>query len=1564
MPPNVAACCTNGLTQQLYARFQSPHQHPVAEHSIKSADKFAPWVTEVMISTGTFPRGKADADSEVVVWKRYNDFKKLHKALFARYKHLARSEPFPTFAKAKIFGRFDEAVVEERRQSALQLLEFVGKIPYLAASSILQTFFEGGLQVDPEGEQQVLREAVLQPDVVSAVPADVDETEEDNRESPQQESEGIKEPSLGGVWLHKTADDNISLHSDDMTCSDDDATTFTDDSMPNTPLPSQEEMSFFDPLNKKDLLALPEEEEVEGEGTLRRSNSWLLRAMDECTELASGSSAEDGGEYSNEGLTMRLPKEDVATDVANYLASIDNSSAADSGIVESPQHDSQSGAVENSPMDSPWAPSRQDSFEERSRHWQGSVARAYLDSVRHRSRRESGQQGPGADKTSDSDDRVDGIVVASATPVHVHNRVRALSGRSVGSFDLGAEMADYIHEAAQMIRLALENEACGGFEAAFGYYKSGVEMLLRGVQNDTNKTRREAVRRKTAQYLLRAEDLYNRHLPGTTANSNRWAHSTFGKEYGSRTHITTSGLAPCCSDCTKLYGPRATGATLCTIGDEGRNFDFDVVYSISLKTTTAGLIAQRPEGKPTRGRTGEEGDTDSADLDSVTAHLCGPTSDLQNYKVIGVVDKVALVIDMSTNNTYVIKVLQKDSGDHTCHRSVVPARIPYMVQLYCYYTTEHAVFLVLEYAAGGKLWSSISGYLHQHSTFGQDSGGFQERSLEEGSHPSHGRTSSTVDHTSAASSNKTLSPKHQPSLKSVDNQLPENGTSPEDLLLAQIDKELQLERTADERRDASAVSMDDDLMAGPEPVSSYVNLFHQYEKERDRASSFSSDLASPYSDEYVFDDRHRSATALSSDSLISPVKLRDRDSSFLSDVGDVTTILAQEDNSDEPMVHSDSGTFLPSKVPTADMEVFSIESMEEEDFTSVLEHNKKNEEFRSIYDSVVAEESEMEREPFALSESDELGTEERQHVDIREEDLETDAATSESEHILIEKTDVKCEDEDIEVSSHNETGLNDENIHGMIEGARQDFPEEELESGLELNRSEGERTVSEKLESEGTGPSECDDQTVANEHDVRNKLMDSCRPDPMDTDGRLSKTEPEGETGLPRTMQGTGTLVSEDVSGTSQTSSLPLEGGIVSPTMPQSDSAEVPPVEDESNPLSEEQGKVLDQLMQMRPAGRKHSYKKGSYNIRVNPLEEMDREEEGEEEEVFKLEYPPVRLDINPNDTPILNTGTFSTTVALEGDAKSSVMIDKDPVPSLPVTPVKRRSSSGTSSGTKSPGYISPRLSPQQSPLKQTSSGDHRKNSGGSQREALDTSRPEVISNKSQKIHSAEDNLRHVPDTSEQSPEHHNIYSGRRDESYMNKGEDVPARKRTTSVLFSHLDKSAKSFQGMTLPEPCVRQWAAEIVVALSKLHTRGIICRDLSPDNVLLSDRGHIRLTYFSQWTSVDRSFSWQSSQQLYVAPEVASVFRVTPACDWWSLGALLFELLTGKTLLDCHPAGITSHTSLNIPEHVSAEARSLLEQLLQPNVSERLGSGIDGAEDIKAHPFFKDINWEELRE
>ncbi|XP_021532856.1 ribosomal protein S6 kinase delta-1 isoform X5 [Aotus nancymaae] len=123
-----------------------------------------------------------------------------------------------------------------------------------------------------------------------------------------------------------------------------------------------------------------------------------------------------------------------------------------------------------------------------------------------------------------------------------------------------------------------------------------------------------------------------------------------------------------------------------------------------------------------------------------------------------------------------------------------------------------------------------------------------------------------------------------------------------------------------------------------------------------------------------------------------------------------------------------------------------------------------------------------------------------------------------------------------------------------------------------------------------------------------------------------------------------------------------------------------------------------------------------------------------------------------------------------------------------------------------------------------------------------------------------------------------------------------------------------------------------------------------------------HIQLTYFSRWSEVEDSCDSDAIERMYCAPEVGAITEETEACDWWSLGAVLFELLTGKTLVECHPAGINTHTTLNMPECVSEEARSLIQQLLQFNPLERLGAGVAGVEDIKSHPFFTPVDWAEL--
>ncbi|KAG1043382.1 hypothetical protein G6F43_011663 [Rhizopus delemar] len=205
---------------------------------------------------------------------------------------------------------------------------------------------------------------------------------------------------------------------------------------------------------------------------------------------------------------------------------------------------------------------------------------------------------------------------------------------------------------------------------------------------------------------------------------------------------------------------------------------------------------------------------------------------------------------------------------------------------------------------------------------------------------------------------------------------------------------------------------------------------------------------------------------------------------------------------------------------------------------------------------------------------------------------------------------------------------------------------------------------------------------------------------------------------------------------------------------------------------------------------------------------------------------------------------------------------------------------------------------------------------------------------------------------------------------------------------------------GKCLSEEGAKFYAAEVTAALEYLHLQGHIYRDLKPENILLHQSGHIMLTDFdlskgshppgkpsiikstSPHTppSIDtkscvnnlRTNSFVGTEE-YIAPEVIKGCGHTSAVDWWTLGILIYEMMFGKTpfkgsgrnetfsrILHCDVQ--FSEQPMPYKTHISNQGKNLIRKLLHKEELKRLGSRA-GASDIKAHPFFKNINFALLR-
>ncbi|XP_028330290.1 sorting nexin-15 [Gouania willdenowi] len=123
--------------------------------------------TEYKVSARFVSKRHPEDVKEVVLWRRFSELKKLHGELAYTHKNLfRREEEFPPFPRAQLFGRFDEAVIEERRKAAETMFLFTTSIPALYNSPQLKDFFRGGEVTRPLDPSPLSSEGPLPPPLI------------------------------------------------------------------------------------------------------------------------------------------------------------------------------------------------------------------------------------------------------------------------------------------------------------------------------------------------------------------------------------------------------------------------------------------------------------------------------------------------------------------------------------------------------------------------------------------------------------------------------------------------------------------------------------------------------------------------------------------------------------------------------------------------------------------------------------------------------------------------------------------------------------------------------------------------------------------------------------------------------------------------------------------------------------------------------------------------------------------------------------------------------------------------------------------------------------------------------------------------------------------------------------------------------------------------------------------------------------------------------------------------------------------------------------------------------
>lgn len=156
--------------------------------------------------------------------------------------------------------------------------------------------------------------------------------------------------------------------------------------------------------------------------------------------------------------------------------------------------------------------------------------------------------------------------------------------------------------------------------------------------------------------------------------------------------------------------------------------------------------------------------------------------------------------------------------------------------------------------------------------------------------------------------------------------------------------------------------------------------------------------------------------------------------------------------------------------------------------------------------------------------------------------------------------------------------------------------------------------------------------------------------------------------------------------------------------------------------------------------------------------------------------------------------------------------------------------------------------------------------------------------------------------------------------------------------------------------------------MTIEYLHdVRGVAYRDLKPENILLDANGHIKLVDFGFAKQLGDSETYTlCGTPEYLAPEVIHNSGHGLAVDWWALGILIYEFLVGQPpFWDQNPMRLYEQIvegNVRFPHNMSLAAQNIISLLCKTNPTERLGYISGGSARVKAHPFFEDIDWDDL--